>query len=836
MSDKTQQPTNKQTIRITGMHCASCAVTIEESLKKVKGVSKAVVNFATEKAYVEYDLSKTSTKDLEKAIQKAGYDVLKEEIPGQLQLLQLKVIGMDNPHCLGTVDAALKTVKGIVSKELFVNERAKIVFDPAITNADTIKKTITEAGYTPIEESAPIDREAEAREKEIRTLRVKFFLSLAFAVPLTYFAMGHHIGLPIPNLIEHNMALVQFLLTTPIMVAGYQFFTLGIKAVIRSMAATMDTLVALGTGTAYVYSLAISALIWTGNPNYSMGNLYYEVAALLILFILLGRMLEAVTKGRTSQSIRRLLGLQAKTATVIRDSQEQQIPAELVQVGDIIIVKPGEKIPVDGLLIEGHSSVDESMLTGESIPVEKTLGDEVIGATMNKTGSFKFKATKVGKDTVLAQIVRLVEEAQGSKAPIQRIADRISAYFVPTVLGIGIVAFLVWYFQGLGLSFALTVFIAVIIIACPCALGLATPTAIIVGTGLGAERGILIKSAETLERVHETDTVVFDKTGTLTEGKPRVTDVLSFNGDAAILLKLAAIAEKRSEHPLGEAIINEAKSKDIPVPDAESFEAIPGKGIIAKYDGSNILLGNRKLIADKGLKGLQSLELEIGKLEEQGKTVVILVVDGEFKGIIAVADTVKEFASEAVHRLRERGREVIMITGDNRKSAQAIASQLGINRVLAEVLPQDKAREIKALQGKGKKVAMVGDGINDAPALVQADVGIAIGSGTDVAIESGDIVLVKEDLRDVVTAIELSSYTMSKIKQNLFWAFFYNSLGIPIAAGILYPFTGFLLNPIIAGAAMALSSVSVATNSLLMRRYKPQIDGFKQRRLKSRIE
>lgn len=822
MSNKSQQQTNRQTIRISGMHCASCAVTIEESLKKVEGVSKAAVNFATEKAYIEYDATRTSTDDLEKAIKQVGYDVLKKEDKEQPQTLRLKVIGMDNPHCLGTVDAALRSVKGIISKELFLNERAKIVYDPMVTSTEVIQKTILDAGYTPIEEGVPADREAEVREKEIKTLRVKFFLSLTFAVPLAYFAMGHHIGLPIPELVEQNMALVQFLLTTPIMGAGYQFFTLGTKAVVRGRAATMDTLVALGTGVAYVYSLAISVFIWLGNTAYGADNLYYEVAGLLILFILLGRMLEAVTKGRTSQSIRKLLGLQAKTATVIKDGTEQEIPLELVQVGDIIIVKPGGKIAVDGVIIEGYSAVDESMLTGESIPVEKTVGTEVIGATINKTGSFKFKATKIGEDTVLAQIVKLVEEAQGSKAPIQRIADRISAYFVPIVLAIGLIAFLVWYFQGLGLAFALTVFIAVIIIACPCALGLATPTAIIVGTGLGAEHGILIKSAETLEQVHRTNTIVFDKTGTLTKGKPRVTDVFPLSGDSSEIIKFAAIVEKRSEHALGEAIINEAQSRNITIPDANSFEAIPGKGVIAQYDGSTILLGNKKLLADKNLHELQKLEPEIAKFEEQGKTVVVLAVDGDAKGIIAIADTLKEYALEAVHSLQQKGKEVVMITGDNQKSAQAIATELGINRVLAEVLPQDKAEEIKKLQKEGKKVVMVGDGINDAPALVQADVGIAIGSGTDVAIESGDIVLVKEDLRDVVMAIELSSYTMRKIKQNLFWALFYNSLGIPIAAGILYPFTGFLLNPIIAGAAMAFSSVSVVTNSLLMRRFRPQ--------------
>ena len=806
----------KANIPITGMHCASCAASIEESLNKVEGVSKVAVNFATEKAYVEYDPSKASPQALEEAIKEAGYGVLKEEA----QYLNLKVIGMDNAHCLGTVEAALKGVKGITSSQLFLNERAKVVFDSSLTTKEIIKKAIKDAGYTPIEETT-IDREKEARRRDIRTLRIKFFVSLAFAAPLLYFAMGPHVGLPEPSIPDWSMALLQVLLTTPIIGAGYQFYTVGIRAVVKSYRASMDTLVALGTGTAYLYSLAISILIWIGNPNYTSHDLYYEVAGLLIVFILLGRMLEALAKGRTSESIRKLLALQPRTALVVRDGKEQEVPVEEVVVGDTVIVKPGGNVPVDGVVLEGSSSVDQSLLTGESIPVEKNVGDEVIGGTMNKSGWLKFKAVRVGSDTALAQIVRLVEEAQGSKAPVQRLADTVSAYFVPTVLGIGLVTFLAWYLSGSALSFSLTAFIAVIIIACPCALGLATPTAVIVGTGKGAENGILIRDAATLEKACQVNTVVFDKTGTLTRGKPEVTDIIPVSNphSADEILRLAAAAERRSEHHLSEAIVAKAEERKLAIPEIDSFTAIAGKGVEAKYNGTTILVGNRKLFSDKSVD-TTAVEERIVRLEGEGETVVLVGIEGKIIGMIAIADTAKPSAVETVAWLKKQGRQVVMITGDNRRAAESIARSLGIDRVLAEVLPEDKANEIKRLQEQGEKVAMVGDGINDAPALVQADVGIAIGSGTDIAIESGGIVLVKDDLRDVARTLDLSCYTMRKIRQNLFWAFFYNVVGIPIAAGILYPFYGFMLNPIIAGAAMAFSSVSVVTNSLSMRRYR----------------
>ncbi|MBI4447942.1 heavy metal translocating P-type ATPase [Candidatus Woesearchaeota archaeon] len=809
----------KAIIRIKGMTCASCVATIEAALKKTGGVSNASINFATEKAYVDYDPNQIKIEELEKKIEDTGYNVIKEHA-NNLKVLRLKVIGMDNPHCISTVSSALEHAEGIVSKELLVTEKAVITYRQEVTNPEKIKKIIRDAGYESVEEGLK-DVEKEEREREIRALKRKFLIAVILSVPLVYFAMAHALKLSVPHVVEQNMAIIQLLLTTPIMIAGYQFFTRGVTAVIKTWTANMDTLIAIGTGTAYVYSLVVSIYIWTGKAT--QGNLYYETAGLLIAFLLLGRWLEALAKGKTSEAIKKLLGLQPKTAIVIRNEQEITIPIEEVIVGDVVIVKPGQKIPVDGLIIDGHSSVDESMITGESIPIEKTKGDKVIGATINKAGYLKFKATKVGADTALAQIIKLVEEAQGSKAPIQELADKISAYFVPTVITLAIISFIIWYVLGFGFAFALTIFVAVLIIACPCALGLATPTAVMVGTGLGAEHGILIKNAAALQTTHQLSTIVFDKTGTLTKGKPQVTDIVELaNISSDELIKFAAITEKRSEHPLGEAIINSAKEKNIKVPDADHFISITGKGVKAVYRRKTIYLGNRKLMEEKKID-IASYEGKIQKLELEGKTVVILSVDDKAAGLIAVADTLKDYSKEAVMALQRMEKEVVMITGDNRRTGEAIGKQLGIARVLAEVLPEDKAKEIKKLQEEGKKVGMVGDGINDAPALTQADVGIAIGSGTDIAIEAGSIVLIKEDLRDVVMAIGLSSYAMKKIKQNLFWAFFYNIVGIPVAAGILYPFTGWLLNPVIAGAAMAFSSISVVTNSLMMKRYKPSI-------------
>lgn len=740
---------SKAIINITGMHCSSCVLTIEKALKSVPGVSSAKVNFASEKAYIEYDPAKTTLRELHKTIAKTGY------------------------------------------------------------------KTIT------LKETA-VDVEREARKKEIRSLKTKFIVSIILAAPLMYFAMATGLKLPLAPFVKQHMALIQFFLATPIMFAGYQFFIRGITAVIKTKTASMDTLVTLGVGAAYLYSLYVSMAMWLGSSTFTMENLYYEVAGFLITFILLGKMFESIAKGKTSEAIKKLMGLQPKTGIVLRDGQEKEIPVEDIIAGDIVVVKPGQKIPVDGRVVAGHSSVDESMITGESIPVEKTEGKKVIGATINKTGSFKFEAGKVGKDMALSQIIKLVEDAQGSKAPIQKLADKISAYFVPGVVVIAILAFIIWLLAGQGFLFALTIFITVLIIACPCALGLATPTAVMVGTGIGAENGILIKSAESLQIAHQINTFVFDKTGTLTKGEPELTDVIAYDKSEDEVLLLAASVEKNSEHLLGEAIVGGAGKKKINLQEVKHFRSFTGKGVSAELDKDVILLGNRRLMEDRNID-ISKAQSDLERLEKEGKTAMLIATNNALIGIVAVADTLKAFSKEAVTELKRMGKRVIMITGDNKRTGEAIARQVGIDRVLAEVLPKDKAVEIKKLQEEGLKVAMVGDGINDAPALAQADIGIAIGTGTDVAIDSGDIVLIKDDLRDVVMAADLSRYTMKKIRQNLFWAFFYNTAGIPIAAGVLYPFTGFLLNPMIAGAAMAFSSVSVVSNSLLMKRYKRSV-------------
>jgi Cu+-exporting ATPase len=803
-------------IAIAGMSCASCVLPIENAFKNVPGVISAAVNYASEKATIEFDPVRIDQKKLEEIIENTGYHVIRAEKPAG-NILKLRVIGMDNAHCVHTVHGAVAALPGITSQDLKVNEKAVISFDPKQVSPQKIKEAILASGYEPIEEvEATVDVEKAAREREISSLRNRFLLSSAFSLPLLYTMVAALFGIPYPPFVTANMALIQLLLATPVMLLGNIFFTRGIFSLLKTRTANMDTLVAIGTGSAYLYSLWISISIWTGRQI--GGELYYEVAAFLITFILLGKWLEVVAKGRTSEAIKKLMGLAPKTARVIRNGQEVEIPISEVVVGDTLIVKPGQKIPVDGKIIDGQSSVDESMVTGESIPVEKNPGDTVIGATLNLHGTFRFTATKVGADTLLAQIIKLVEDAQGSKAPIQELADQISAVFVPAVMAVAALAFIVWFALGMGFAFALSIFIAVLIIACPCAMGLATPTAVMVGTGMGAERGVLIKSAKALQVAEKIDTVVLDKTGTVTRGKPQVMDVLP-DASAGIskkdILFYAGLAEKRSEHPLAEAILSAAKAQGIDVPDPESFLAIPGKGLEVSYQGKKILLGNRLLMSERGID-LSDCSRQIEILESQGKTVMNLVLDNRHIGCIAVADPLKDTSKLAVLTLHHMKKRVILLTGDNARTARAIAKQASVDEAIAEVLPADKVAEIIKLQEAGHKVAMVGDGINDAPALAQADLGIAIGGGTDVAIESGDIVLVKDDLRDVAVAMDLSRYTMRKIRQNLFWAFFYNSVGIPLAA------LG-LLNPIIAGAAMAASSVSVVSNSLLMRRYRPRI-------------
>lgn len=708
-------------------------------------------------------------------------------------------------------------------------EKANVRYNAKLIRLSEIKQAIAKAGYKAleIESKNRVDEDKARKEKEIKTLWTKFIVSAIFATPLLILAMAHMIpGLnkSLPALLDPmtnplRFALIQIVLVIPIVIAGYRFYTVGFKAIIRR-SPNMDSLIAMGTSAAIIYSLYSTYMIYIGD-HHSVMNLYFESAGVIITLILLGKSLEAVSKGKTSEAIKKLMGLAPKTATVIQDEKEIQIPIEEVEVGDIILVKPGEKIPVDGEVIEGYTSVDESMLTGESIPVEKHIGDKVVGASINKNGSIKFKATKVGSDTALAQIIKLVEDAQGSKAPIAQMADIVSGYFVPIVFAIAIVASIAWYISGESAVFALTIFISVLVIACPCALGLATPTAIMVGTGKGAEYGILIKGGEALETTHKINTIVFDKTGTITEGKPEVTDIVTVNGNERNrLLQIAASAEKGSEHPLGEAIVRGAENENIDLLKVDRFSAIPGHGIEVNIEGQDVLLGNRKLMIDKNIE-LKELEEESDRLASEGKTPMYIAIDNKLAGIIAVADVVKESSAKAIQRLHDMGIEVVMITGDNKRTAEAIAKQVGIDRVLAEVLPQDKANEVKKLQAESKKVAMVGDGINDAPALAQANIGIAIGSGTDVAMESADIVLMRSDLMDVPAAIELSKSTIRNIKQNLFWAFGYNTAGIPLAAGVLHLFGGPLLNPVFAAAAMSLSSVSVLTNALRLRGFKP---------------
>jgi len=654
----------------------------------------------------------------------------------------------------------------------------------------------------------------EAPEVELRNLKILVIFSLALSIPTLIFSF-----IPIlPQIIPNNMWL--FLFATPVQfIAGWRFYK-GAFDALKKKTANMDTLIAIGTSAAWIYSTVVTFM-----PGiFHTKEVYFDTAALIITLILVGKLLEDIAKGKASEAVRKLMDLKPTMAKVIRDGNEVELPVENVQKNDNVIVRSGEKIPVDGIIIEGHASIDEKMITGESIPVEKDIGSEVIGATINREGLIKIKATKLGQDSTLAKIIRLVEEAQQSSAPSQRLADRVAAYFVPAVILIAIVSSILWFLIGSkSFTFALTIFIAVLIVACPCALGIATPTAIMVGTGKGAENGLLIKGGENLEKARKLTTIVFDKTGTLTKGEQSITDVIAFEGfSEEEVMENAAGVEKGSEHPLGQAIVKGAKEREAKIPDLEYFKVIPGQGVMGKINGKDVLVGNRKLLSNKRVS-VDRIENKIIALEKDGKTSMILSIDGEAAGIIAVADTLKEFSIKAIKQLQKMGLEVIMLTGDNKRTANAIATKIGISRVIAEVLPGEKVDKIKELQNEGKIVGMVGDGINDAPALAQADVGIAIGSGSDIAMESGGIVLIKDDLRDVVASIQLSHKTVSKIKQNLFWAFFYNSALIPVGAGILYPFFGILLNPIFAAAAMAFSSVSVVTNSLLLRRFKPRI-------------
>ena len=823
MENQKNQSQQTVILPIIGMTCASCVARIEKGLQTLEGVKDANVNLATEKAVVAYDPQFLNENSLIQAIEDLGYNVpkpLEEE-----EKLVISVGGMTCAACVNRVEKTLKGLTGVSEATVnFATEKATVLYHPGSVGKSELRKAIEDLGYEVrgFEEEGLKDREREARVREVFLQKRKFVVSAIFTSAIFIGSMPEWFPWW-PKFLQGYLVL--FLLTTPVQFwAGWQFYR-GFWSALKHRTSDMNTLIAVGTSAAYGYSVVITFFPQAFKSFGLKLGVYYDTSAMIITLILLGKLLEAIAKGQTSEAIKRLMGLQAKTARVIREGKELDIPVDEVHHGDWVVVRPGEKIPVDGIVRGGHSAVDESMLTGESIPVEKQPGDPVMGATINKTGSFKFEATKVGRETALAQSIKLVEDAQGSKAPIQRLADKVASIFVPAVILIALTTFALWMIFGPQPAFTLALlsFVAVLIIACPCAMGLATPTAIMVGTGRGAENGILIKGGESLETIHRVKTIIFDKTGTLTQGKPVVTDIVVNDGFAEEQVLLwAASVEKGSEHPLGEAIVNAAKEKKLPLQPTEDFQAIPGQGVKARLDGQVLLLGNLKLMEENGIRvdGLQEIA---ERLASEGKTPMIVAQNGKAAGILAVADTLKPNSREAVEALHRLGLEVIMITGDNERTARAIASQIGIDRFFAEVLPWEKSKQVKKLQDEGKIVAMVGDGINDAPALAQADVGIAIGTGTDVAMESSDITLITGDLRAVVAAIQLSKRTIRTIKQNLFWAFFYNILGIPIAAGALYPFWGILLNPMIASAAMAMSSVSVVSNSLRLRRFSPKI-------------
>jgi Cu+-exporting ATPase len=806
---KTQQ--NEQTtLQILGMTCAACANRIEKGLNKLEGVSEATVNFALEQASVTYNSDKVNIPLIEKKIQDIGYDTVKEAA-------DFEISGMTCAACANRIEKGLNKLPGVSKATVnLALETAHVEYSPAQVSTSDMVKKVEQIGY-----KAAIKQEQQEavdhRKKEIKVQQKKLLLSAILSLPLLWAMVGHFSftsWIWVPDLFMNPW--FQLILATPVQfIVGRQFYIGAYKA-LRNGSANMDVLVALGTSAAYFYSLYLT-IQWANDAGtHHTPSMYYETSAVLITLIVLGKLFEALAKGRSSEAIKTLMGLLAKTALVIRDGQEIPIPIEDVAAGDVVIVKPGEKVPVDGIVLEGSSSVDESMLTGESIPVGKKQGDPVIGATINKNGMLRIQATKVGKETALAQIIKVVEEAQGSKAPIQRIADVISGIFVPIVVGIAVVTFLAWYFgvEPGNFSGALEKAIAVLVIACPCALGLATPTSIMAGSGRAAELGILFKGGEHLESTHRITTVVLDKTGTVTKGKPELTDIIVSESIAeSHFLVLVAAAEKHSEHPLAEAIVAGVRERSsIVLPDAEAFEAVPGYGIRSVVEGKEVLIGTRKWMANNQIE-VESTFAAMNGLEESGKTAMLVAIDGRYAGIVAVADTIKETSRRAVARLKELGLEVIMITGDNERTANAIARQVGIDQVLAEVLPEGKADEVKKLQQSGKKVAMVGDGINDAPALATADIGMAIGTGADVAMEAADVTLMRGDLNSIPEAIFMSRKTMTNIKQNLFWALAYNVVGIPIAA------VGFLA-PWLAGAAMAFSSVSVVLNALRLQRAK----------------
>lgn len=811
------------TLPISGMSCASCVSKIEKGLAAIDGVSDAKVNLATEHASIAYNPNNTAPAALIEAIRTLGYE-------SNTETTTIGVSGMSCASCVNKVEKTLNRTGGVVSASVnFAAEQATVEYLPNVVSLVDIEAAIQNLGYEIsdlTQSDDPVEREKTGREQALRTLRVKFFTGLSLLIPMLMLVHWDNLGLAdIIDLPKQTNFILQMLLQIPIQFwVGRQFFEGAWKA-LKHKTSDMNTLIAIGTGAAFIYSVTATFFPSLFAAEGLVAEVYFDTAGVIIVLILLGRLLETRAKGQTSEAIKKLIGLQAKTAVVIREGDEIEIPVEEVGIGDHVVVRPGNKIPVDGVVLEGTSTIDESMVTGESIPVLKLSGDEVIGVTINKTGTFTFEATKVGKDTMLSQIINMVQEAQGSKPPIARLADIISSYFVPAVIVVAVGTFIVWLAFGPepALTYALLNFVAVMIIACPCALGLATPTSIMVGTGKGAEYGVLIRGGESLETAHKLDTIVLDKTGTITKGEPSVTDIVTHNGfGSERLLALAASAEKGSEHPLGEAIVREARRKNLKFVDLSNFNAIPGHGISAEIDGAEILLGNRKLMHDRSIP-FEFLENRATELAREGKTPMFIAYGNKAAGIITVADILKEGSPTAIRALQKLDLKVVMLTGDNRRTAEAIAKLVGVDQVIAEVLPDEKAEAVANLQNEGRIVGMVGDGINDAPALVQADIGIAIGTGTDVAIESSDITLISGELDGVVTAISLSKATIRNIKQNLFWAFAYNTTLIPVAAGVLFPFFGILLNPMLAAAAMGLSSVTVVTNALRLRRFKKPV-------------
>jgi len=803
----------KETIGITGMSCAVCAGSIEKLLGGTEGVKNISVNLTTEKGTVEFDDDAVKLDDIYEKIESIGYGVVKKKIVDGNKI-SLNIEGMSCAACSTGIEKALNGSKGILSASVnLTTEKAIVSFDKSKIRVSEILEIVDSLGYkaTKAEEETRDENRAR-KEKEVHRLMIELIAAIVLSTPLLLSMVFMLFNLDVPLL--HN-PYFQMAVATPVQfIIGFKFYKNAFYA-LKAKSANMDVLIAMGTSAAYFYSV-YNTFFQRVSPG-MMKDLYFESAAIIITLILLGKYFEAIAKGKTSEAIKKLIGLQAKTARIVFDGEEKDIPIEEVALNDIVVVKPGEKIPVDGEIVEGNSSIDESMLTGESIPVYKGKGDFVVGASINKFGSFKFKATKIGKDTMLSQIIKMVEDAQGSKAPIQKIADKVSGIFVPIVAAIAIITFLVWYFIFGNATMGFTSMVAVLVIACPCALGLATPTAIMVGTGKGAENGILIKGGEHLERSYKIDAVILDKTGTVTKGQPEVTDIL-YVGDLSEteVLRIASSTEKSSEHPLAEAIYKKGLEELKTIDDPSDFAAIPGRGVKAKVGQDTVILGTRRLLAENGID-IGKSDKKVSKLENEGKTAMLMAVNGKTEAVIAVADTIKPSSKDAVDELKKLGIDIFMLTGDNKRTAEAIAKQVGIENIIAEVLPENKAEEVNRLKAKGKIVAMVGDGINDAPALASADIGLAMGTGTDVAMEAADITLMSGDLKAIPASIRLSKKTMGKIKQNLFWAFFYNTIGIPIAA------LGFL-NPMIAGAAMAFSSVSVVSNSLSLKRFKPYND------------